>query len=157
MLEIVLPGRDRTCKITNLILDLNGTLTLDGQLIDGVKAAIDELKTVLQIYLLTSDTLGCGASAAEELGIEIFKVGSQQGGADKLDFLNTIGAEASAAIGNGYNDRLLLEHAALSIAVIGPEGCCPQALQKADLVVNNIRDALDLLRIPLRITATLRD
>lgn len=157
MLEITIPGRDLTLKLKNLILDLNGTLTLDGQLLHGVKTAVEELKSGLQIYLLTSDTLGCGASAAEELGIEIFKVGSEQSGADKLDFLNTVGAEESIVIGNGYNDRLILECAALSIAVIGPEGCCAQALQKADLVVTDIQTALDLIRTPLRIVATLRD
>jgi len=157
MIKISLPGRDITRELSNLILDLNGTLTVDGNLIEGVKPRLNEMKTDLQIYLVTSDTLGCGAKVAEELEIPIFKVGNEQGGEDKLDFLNTIGPEETIMIGNGYNDRLILENAALSIAVIGPEGCCTQAVQQADLVVNNIVDALDLLLKPMRIIATLRD
>jgi len=156
MLTIALPGRDLTLELTNLILDLNGTLSVDGTLVEGVKSHVDELKSVLQVYLLSSDTLGCGAAMADELGIPIFKVGTRSG-EDKLDFLNTVGPAETIVIGNGYNDRLILEHAALSIAVIGAEGCCTQALQKADLVVNDIIDALDLLLKPLRIVATLRD
>jgi soluble P-type ATPase len=157
MINLSVPGREMKLELKNLVLDLNGTLALDGILLEGVESRVGLLKKELEIYLLTSDTLGCGSVVAEELGIPIFKVGSEQGGEDKLDFLNTVGAEETIVIGNGFNDRLVLEHAALSIAVIGGEGCCVQALQKADIVVNNILDALDLLLKPMRIVATLRD
>lgn len=156
MLTINLPGRDSTLELRNLILDLNGTLSVDGMVIEGVKSQVNELKSLLQVYLVSSDTLGCGAAVAGELGIPLFKVGTRSG-EDKLDFLNTVGPEETAVIGNGYNDRLILEHAALAIAVIGAEGCCTQAIQKADLVVKDIIDALELLLKPLRIVATLRD
>ncbi|MDD3364854.1 MAG: ATPase P [Syntrophomonas sp.] len=157
MINLSLPGREINLELKNLVLDLNGTLTLDGILVEGVASRVGLLKKELEIYLLTSDTLGCGAVVAEELGISIFKVGKEQGGQDKLDFLNTVGTEETIVIGNGFNDRLVLEHAALSIAVIGGEGCCVQALEKADIVVKDILDALDLLIKPLRIVATLRD
>ncbi len=157
MINLSVPGREMKMELKNLVLDLNGTLSLDGILVEGVESRVAMLKKELDIYLLTSDTLGCGSIIAEELGISIFKVGSEQGGEDKLDFLNTVGAEVTIVIGNGFNDRLVLEHAALSIAVIGGEGCCVQALQKADIVVKDILDALDLLIKPLRIVATLRD
>lgn len=157
MINLSVPGREMNLELKNLVLDLNGMLSLDGRLVEGVESRVALLKNELEIYLLSSDTLGCGAITAEELGIPIFKVGKEQGGEDKLDFLNTVGAEETIVIGNGFNDRLVLEHAALSIAVIGGEGCCVQALQKADIVVNNILDALDLLIKPLRIVATLRD
>ncbi|PKM77268.1 MAG: ATPase P [Firmicutes bacterium HGW-Firmicutes-15] len=157
MINLSVPGREMNMELKNLVLDLNGTLSVDGILAAGVESRVALLKKELKVYLLTSDTLGCGSTVAEDLGISIFKVGNEHGGEDKLDFLNTVGAEETVVIGNGFNDRLVLEHAALSIAVIGGEGCCVQALQKADIVVKDIQDALDLLLRPLRIVATLRD
>jgi len=157
MIDLLVPGREMNLELKNLILDLNGTLTVDGILVAGVKSRLDMLKRDLDIYLLTSDTLGCGGMVAEELGIPIFKVGKEHGGEDKMNFLNTIGVDETVAIGNGFNDRLILEHAALSIAVIGSEGCAVQAVSNADILVKDILDALDLLLNPLRIVATLRD
>ena len=156
MIEIPLPGREIKLAIKNLVLDMNGTITTDGTLIPGVAALLERLKNTLTIYLLTSDTLGVGAAVAAELGIPIFKVGSR-GGEDKLDFLNTIGAEESIVIGNGYNDRLIAEHSALSIAVLGAEGCSVKTLQEADIAVTSILVALELVLNPMRIIATLRD
>jgi len=51
----------------------------------------------------------------------------------------------------------MMEAAGLSIAVIGPEGAAARLLAAADVVVRDIRDALDLLSHPLRLKATLRD
>ena len=59
-------------------------------------------------------------------------------------------------IGNGANDVLVLEGAALGIAVIGPEGASSAALRAADVVCASIVDALDLLLEPRALTATLR-
>ncbi|MBO8159861.1 HAD family hydrolase [Thermosyntropha sp.] len=156
MLQISLPGRDKTLEIKNLLLDLNGTLAVNGVLIPGVKERIDALKSKISIYLLTADTFGSGKRVAEELGIEVFKVGEIGGRQDKLDFLKSLGSDKTAAIGNGYNDVLMLKEAALSIAVIEGEGCAVEVLLNADIAVNNINDALDLLINPVRIVATLR-
>ena len=48
------------------------------------------------------------------------------------------------AIGNGRNDEALLAGAALSIVVIGDEGCAARTLANADVVCTNICAALDL-------------
>jgi soluble P-type ATPase len=60
------------------------------------------------------------------------------------------------AVGNGRNDRLMLEAAALGIAVIGDEGLAADAMQACDIVVRHIADALALLEDPRRLIATLR-
>ncbi|MNP86706.1 hypothetical protein D3C76_1871070 [compost metagenome] len=60
------------------------------------------------------------------------------------------------AIGNGGNDRHMLQKAALSIAVIGPEGASSIALGAADLVALDILSALDMLISPQRIVASLQ-
>lgn len=156
MLKLSLPGRERTLELENLLLDQNGTLTQDGVLLPGVAERVAGLRDQLDLYLLTADTFGSAAAIAEELDISLFKVSPEQGGPDKKDFLLNLDPAKTAAIGNGYNDALMLEEAALSIAVIGPEGCAVAALRKADIVVTDINDALDLFLKPLRLVATLR-
>lgn len=156
MIAISLPGRGLTLEIFHLLLDVNGTLTVDGGLIPGVKERIELLKDKLVVHLLTADTFGRGAEAAAELGTRFKRVDPNQGGLDKKGFLIELGKEKVAAIGNGYNDIYMLEDAALGIAVIGREGCSAEAIKRADIVVNNINDALDLLLNTKRIVATLR-
>lgn len=156
MIKISLPGRDRTLELDNLLLDQNGTITGDGRLLPGVTERIDKLREQLDIYLLTADTFGSATEIAERLNISLFKVSPEQGGPDKKDFLMNLDAAKTATIGNGFNDVLMFEEAAVSVAVIGPEGCAVAAMRKADIVVNNINDALDLFINPLRLVATLR-
>ncbi|SHH11575.1 ATPase, P-type (transporting), HAD superfamily, subfamily IC [Thermosyntropha lipolytica DSM 11003] len=156
MLQISIPGRDKTLHLKNILLDLNGTLTVNGVLQEGVRERIKILKNKFSIYLLTADTFGTGGMIAKELGIEVFKVGEVNGGQDKLDFLKSLGKDETVAIGNGFNDVLMLEEAALSIVIIGGEGCAVEALLKADIAVTDINTALDLLLNPMRLVATLR-
>ncbi len=156
MLTISIPGRGELA-FKYLFLDMNGTLTVDGKLIPGVKERIEKLKAHLDVVLLTADTFGTGIQVAEELGIAVRKVSPEKGGKDKGQLANSLRSEGVVAIGNGFNDCEMMEHALLAIAVIGPEGCCGFALQHADVVVNNILDGLDLLLNPLRLAATLRN
>ena len=156
MIEITLPGRNKTLILKNLLLDLNGTLTNAGVLSAGVKDRIEKLKEQLDIYLLTADTYGTGKVISEELGITLIKVDEINGGEDKKSFLQQLHGQTSVAVGNGYNDTLMLDEAALSIIIMGQEGCAISAWLKADIAVTNILDALDLLLNPVRIVATLR-
>ena len=41
--------------------------------------------------------------------------------------------------------------------MIGPEGASAELVMAADVVVHDIRDALDMIIHPLRLKATLRD
>lgn len=156
MIEVSLPGRNRSLKLCNLLLDINGTLTFDGELIAGVAERLEALKKSLAIYLLSADTYGKAQAVAAALGLEFFRVDAEKGGIDKRDYIINLGKDLSAAIGNGFNDFLMLEEAALGIAVIGKEGCCSEALLRSDLAVVDINDALDLLLNPRRLVATLR-
>lgn len=155
MIHISIPGKE-DMKFHHLLLDMNGTLTIDGELQEGTKERIEFLKTRLNLYLLTADTFGTGARIAEQLGIEVFKVSPENGSSDKADFASSLEPEGVAAIGNGFNDVEMLGLAKLAIVVIGREGCSLAALHQADIAVNHINDALDLLINPLRLTATLR-
>lgn len=62
----------------------------------------------------------------------------------------------TVAIDNGRNDLEMFKSCILSIAVIGTEGCFAKAIFEADIVVNNVIDAIDLLLKNNRINATLR-
>ncbi len=156
MIEVFLPGRNKILNIESLLLDINGTLTVDGQLIPGVRERVAMLKGSLNLFLLSADTFGTAEDMAAELGVELFRVDTETGGLDKRDFIMDQGDENTAAIGNGYNDMHMLEAAALSICVIGKEGCSVEALRRSDIAVASINDALDLLIHPKRLVATLR-
>ena len=155
MIKISIPGGD-DLQLHHLVLDMNGTITTNGQLIKGVPERVARLKDGLRVYLLTADTFGTGAQAAGELGIEMVTVSSGNGTTDKANFIAALDPPGAAAIGNGNNDVAMFKEAKLCIAVIGREGCCASALLNADVVVNDINDALDLLLNPLRLIATLR-
>jgi soluble P-type ATPase len=74
----------------------------------------------------------------------------------KLKYIQQLGPDGVACIGNGRNDRLMLKEAALGIAVLQEEGAATQTLMAADVVAPSILAALDLLIHPLRLVATLR-
>ena len=74
----------------------------------------------------------------------------------KLEYVQSIGAERTVAVGNGYNDRLMLAEAALGIVVMGQEGAAVQTVLASRVACHDICSALDLLRNPQRLAATLR-
>ncbi len=153
-MTIEIPGKP-TLELTNLVLDMNGTLSLDGNIPQSVRDRLMALAPIFKIYLLTADTFGTAKREASDLPLEFVKVG-QEGYLDKLAFIRESGRNQTAAIGNGFNDHLMLKEAALGIAVLGTEGAHPLALLNADIVTFCIEDALDLLLHPKRIAATLR-
>ena len=57
MLEIDIPGY-RVLRLEHLVLDYNGTLACDGELLDGVRDRLDALAGTLHIHILTADTFG---------------------------------------------------------------------------------------------------
>lgn len=155
MILIDIPGY-RRLELAHLVLDYNGTLAVDGRLLKGVADALRELSTRLAVHVITADTFGL--AAAELQGLPVSLVIAPSAGQDqaKLDFISRLGPEQVVAIGNGRNDRLLLEAATLGIAVVQAEGAAVETLQAADVVCTRILDALALLREPRRLIATLR-
>ena len=74
----------------------------------------------------------------------------------KRAYIEMLGDDCTVAIGNGLNDHLMLQAAALSIAVLQDEGLAKESLWAADVLTRSITDAIDLLLYPLRLVATLR-
>ncbi|SDB32335.1 Soluble P-type ATPase [Desulfonatronum thiosulfatophilum] len=156
MLSIDIPGW-KTLHLDHLFLDYNGTLALDGKVLPGVRERLQELAVSLEIHVLTADTFG---SVREELGetpCDLLIIPDMDQAKAKADYLESFKPSGSVAVGNGRNDALMLQKAALGIALLQDEGSATQTLNAADVVCRSILDALDLLRKPLRLTATLRD
>jgi len=151
-LTIEIPGRP-LLEIEHLLLDLNGTLTDRGRLVDGVTDRLSRLRRRLELHALSAETFGTMDELAGRLQIAAHRI---SGGAEKREFLDSLGAQNCAAIGNGTNDIPMLGGAALGIAVIGPEGSSMGALAAADIVCRSILDALDLLLDERAMVATLR-
>jgi soluble P-type ATPase len=156
MLEVVVPGW-RELRFAHLVLDVNGTLTRDGQLLPGVGYRVQRLRSVLDVRLLSADTWGRLDDVAARLGVEGQRLGRAEPEAEqKARVVRGLGASHVVAIGNGANDAAMLAEVGLAIAVLGPEGLAGVALQPADVLVASIADALDLLLVPTRLVATLR-
>jgi soluble P-type ATPase len=155
MLDIAIPG-DNKLQLEHLILDYNGTLACDGVLLPGVAGRLRALSQQLQIHVLTADTFGTVAAALQDVPVELFILPSEDQDVGKLTYVERLGLESSACVGNGRNDGLMLEKAALGIAVCQEEGAAVQTMIAADVVVPTIQAALDLLIYPLRLVATLR-
>ncbi len=154
-IELEIPSYGRL-DLRYMVLDLNGTLAVDGVLLPGVADRVERLKDTLEIYLVTSDTHGTGSRMAEELGIRFQRLEREHGSEQKEKFVRDLGARETVAIGNGRNDVGMLRSAALGIVVVGGEGAASSALLAADIVTKSAADALDLLLFPKRLVASLR-
>ena len=142
-------------ELEHLVLDLNGTMALDGEALAGVPERLAALSESLAVHLVTADTQGQAAAIAGQLGVRLVLVAPGAEADQKRSLVERLGAERVMAIGNGANDARMLQAAALGIAVLGPEGLAGEAWRAAD-VVAGIHEALDLLLHPRRLVATLR-
>ena len=111
MIEISVPGFGNLC-LSHLVLDYNGTLACDGRLVDGVKEELTRLSGSLDIYVVTADTFGKATAGLAGIPCELTILPEKAQDKGKLDFINQLGASQTASIGNGRNDRLMLEKSA---------------------------------------------
>jgi soluble P-type ATPase len=155
MVEIDIPGFGEL-RLEHLVFDYNGTLAVDGRLLPGVQERLNELAERLNIHVVTADTFGRVTSGLEDVHCAITILSTDNQAEEKRDVVRKLGSFQVAAIGNGRNDRFMLQESVLGIALIQTEGASAQALRAADIVCTSIGDALSLLRKPLRLVATLR-
>ncbi len=155
MLDIKIPGGEEF-RLEYLVMDFNGTMAVDGNLIPGVKRRLEKLAKDLKIFVITADTFGKVKAALRETPCEVTILPEGNQDTAKLEFVKSLGSDRVVAFGNGRNDALMLEASALGIAVLLNEGVARETLFAANILVPNIVDALDLLLNPLRLKATLR-
>jgi P-type E1-E2 ATPase len=137
-------------------MDVNGTLAVDGQLMDGVAAKISALRKSLTIHLLTADTHGKQAVIDQQLDLTAVRIASGGESTQKAEYVRKLGSEKVAAIGQGANDSEMLAAARLGICVMSIEGVAKETLLAADLIAPDTLSALELFEKPLRIVASLR-
>jgi len=155
MIEMTIPGRGNI-KIYNLVMDVNGTIALDGNLLPGVVEKISILKDRLDIWLLTANTHGSQKKIDLLLGIHSHIIQKGNEVEQKKEFLRNLNPETIIAIGQGANDIGMLEMAKIGICVISPEGTYGKTMLAADIITPDIISALELIENPLRLVATLR-
>ena len=154
MITIDIPGRDMI-TIEHLVLDYNGTVAEDGQLIDGVEERMRALKDRVSIHVLTADTYGTVRAQCDPIGVHV-ETFPRAGAAEcKLEIVQRLGSHVMC-VGNGFNDVLMFDAADLSVAVLEKEGTYAGLIAHADIVTRSIADAFDLLIRTDRMRATLR-
>lgn len=151
-LRLEVPGSP-TLLPTDLLIDFSGTLALDGAVLPGVPETLTQLSAILRITVASADTFGSAREALAGLPVTVSLV---EHGEHKAEIVRALGADHVVAVGNGRNDVPMFRAAAFSIAVLGPEGTAAELLAAADLVAPSILAALDLLRHPIRLKASLR-
>ena len=155
MISIDVPGF-RKLDLRHLVLDYNGTLALDGRLLPGVAEKLSQLARHIQIHVITADTFGLARSELVALPLTVTIAPAEGQAQAKRQFVSGLGADTVVAIGNGRNDREMLDAAALGMALLQREGAAAETIAAADLVCASVLDALDLLSHPERLIATLR-
>jgi len=155
MIDLTIPGRG-PLRISHLVMDVNGTLAVDGTLIDGLARRISGLRDRVEIHLVTADTHGRQDDIDFALSSVAVRLKPSEESGQKAEFVRSLGAEKVAAIGQGANDAGMLKAAALGVCVMSVEGVALETLLSADLLVPDIHAALDLFDRPLRIIASLR-
>ncbi len=154
MIVIDIPGF-RTLNLEHLVLDFNGTLAIDGRLLEGVESRLAALALELDIHVVTGNTYGDARDHLHHCPMEVVCLPAEGQALAKREYVRRLGPGV-AAIGNGRNDALMLERAALGIGVLGTEGLATDTLKVADVVVRHAVDGLELLLRPKRLIATLR-
>ncbi len=141
-------------EIKTIILDLNGTLSVGGQLVEGVHERINKLKELgYRIIFFTGNTRNDADDLAAELGIDWTLA---KNAAEKAANAQNYDPETAASIGNGRIDLELMKTVKLGIVTLQAEGVHVDTLQVCDIIIPTINDALDLFIDESRLIATLR-
>jgi P-type E1-E2 ATPase len=155
MISVDIPGYG-SVRVKYLVCDYSGTLSIDGKLISGVKDKLNKLSKKVDVHILTADTHGKAKAQLKNVDCALKIIEEENQHIRKENYVRELGVENVFAIGNGNNDTLMLSAARVGVAVCLNEGVSALAVNHADIMVNDIEDALDLLLYPNRLKATLR-
>jgi soluble P-type ATPase len=154
MIIIRRPGQE-PLEIEFILTDFEGTLAQDRRVHPKAKDKLNLLSKRAKIYITTQRDHELVSEVLKKVKAEVIYLIEGRASQGKLDLIRRLGSSRTVVIGNGFDDLLMMEEAALAICVIGKEGACAEAAAKADVVVTDILHALDFLLKPLRHQATL--
>ncbi len=154
MILLQRPGSE-PLQIESLLIDFEGTLAIDRRVHPKTKDKLNLLSKRLKICVLSKEPKEIVETALRKVEAELVCVKEGESSKEKMVCLERLGPERTVAIGQGMDDVEMIERSAFGICVLGKEGTAAKAIEKADLVVTNIVDALDFLLKPLRQRATL--
>lgn len=155
MIQIQIPGW-KELTLHHLVLDYNGTIAVDGRLLQSIRPLLSHLASQLTIHVLTSDTRGTARRELAGLPVILETFEGDAASIAKEAVVNRLGADSCVCIGNGRNDTRMFQAAALAIAVLEEEGTCASLIPHAHMLVRSSQDALRLLFDPQRLIAGLR-
>lgn len=156
MLVYEIPGREKI-EIQNVVFDYNGTIAVDGKVLEGVEELFVELDKHVDIYILTADTYGTVAKECSRLPGKVWTFPKENAGESKRDIVKRLGGQNTLVVGNGFNDIPMFQESILSIAVIEGEGACGKLLPYAHIVARSIKEALEIILSENKVKATLRN
>ncbi|MCI8665591.1 MAG: ATPase P [Dorea sp.] len=154
-MKIDIPGF-KILELEYLILDYNGTIAADGMIPEDIVRRLKMLAEKFRIYIVTADTHGNAREACAKLPVEVYTFPSRDAAHAKRELVEKLGSERCICVGNGRNDMLMFQIAALSVAVMDAEGMYGRLGEKADVCVRSMQEGLDLLVKEKRLIATLR-
>ena len=156
MLTLSIPGF-KDLKLHYALIDFNGTLALDGRLIEGIEKPLNALAEFIELHVITGDGFGTAKAELAPINCKLTITPAENQALTKKEYLHhKINPLETVAIGNGRNDCFILKEAALGIAIMGNEGVASEAILAADIVTPSILRGLELLHNPGRLKASLR-
>lgn len=156
MLIYEIPGRG-DIEIENIVFDYNGTIAVDGKILEGVKEGLLELEKYANIYILTADTYGTVEKECNDIDVKVLTFPQQNAGKSKRDIVKKLCGEKTLCVGNGFNDIPMFKEAILSIAVVEGEGASGKLFIHADIVAKSILEVMKIILNKNKVKATLRN
>ena len=141
-------------NISHVFIDYNGTIAYKGKLLDGILESLTKLTQLYQVHIITGDTYGNVKEMFKNTDINLILAYTAK---DKADLVRHYNPETCISIGNGSIDALMFNKTAISIAVVGKEGCSVKALRNADIMVTDINNAFSIISNPNQLIATLKE
>ena len=117
VIEIIVPGRGHF-SIEHLILDLNGTIALDGELLEGVGERLSALSKDVSIIVVTADTNKNATKLLKDLPVTLCTIEESRESEQKGRLVREKGEGVTVCVGNGSNDVAMLRESAIGICVV---------------------------------------